>query len=151
MAKLEFSLPTTLGTTKSLSEHSGRVVLLIAESRTHSEINKLFKDQIKAFVEKNASVAKSVDLVAVALLGKEPQILRSVIEKTVGHMAKASGLDCLWLDWSDSLPKKLGVPHQVSAPCYALLDGGGHVIWAAYGQISETQQQKLLSLIKSSI
>lgn len=153
MAKIDITLPTTTGEVASLSSLRGKAVFIVAEARSHSKINEAFKSEIQSFVQSNAAVASKIELVVIALLGTEqsPPMLRPLITAGLTHIAQASGIPRIWIDWKDESPAKFGVPPRTNSPCYALINKDGDVVWGAYGAIGTASKQALMETLKKPI
>lgn len=106
---IDFSLDTTSGQKRSLSELRGKVVLLIVESQEARGQNQALQDYLKAQAQASQELLSRLALVPVASLSKvgASPIARSMAKPIIAAAAKSSGME-IWLDWEGSVLKALG-------------------------------------------
>lgn len=145
---LDITLPTTAGETRSISRYRGGIVLIVAEGRSHLQINAAFKKGLEAFVKQSPKVAKQVELVAIAQLQKEPSFARSIVDAFVAAEARRTNT-VIWLDWQGEAMTAIGQRRDTDTPAYLLLDREGEVRWGRFGKIHKEHEQALLETIQN--
>jgi len=137
-APVDFALEETSGTTRTLHEARGRIIVLFFENREHTEDNRDLKLTLHRFLVDN-HLEDQVRVYAVADVHSIPGLMRDVARAAIRGIADQYGIQIL-LDWDGAL---LAPPFRMSetAANVALLDREGRIAWrhtGAFGEADDT-------------
>lgn len=137
-APVDFALEETSGTTRTVHEASGRIIVLFFENREHTEDNRDLKLTLHRFLVDN-HLEDQVRIYAVADVHSIPDLMRDIARTAIRSIADQYGIQIL-LDWDGAL---LAPPFRMSetAANVALLDREGRIAWrhtGAFGAADDT-------------
>jgi hypothetical protein len=131
-APTDFSLEETSGTTRTLTEARGRVIILFYEDREHTEDNVELKRELHQYIADN-HLEEQVRVYAVADVHSIPGAIRDMARAVIRAIASEYGIQIL-LDWEGAL---LASPFSMTAGAanVVLFDTAGRVAWRFVGEL----------------
>lgn len=142
---VDFSLPTTAGRERSLSQLRGKAVVLFYETRGTISQNQHVKDAMGARLNRERALANRITLIAscnVAEYNSWPS--QYFAREAISAVARSQRIE-LWLDWNRTLISRLGLRDGVSN--IVLFDRGGVLRERHAGRIADAQVGALIDRI----
>jgi len=142
---VDFSLPTTAGRERSLSQLRGKAVVLFYETRGTITQNQHVKDAMGVRFNRDRTLANRIALIAacnVAEYNSWPA--QYFAREAISAVARSQRIE-LWLDWNRTLISRLGLRDAVSN--IVLFDRAGVLRERHAGRIPDAQVEALIDRI----
>lgn len=142
---VDFSLPTTAGRDRTLSQMRGKAVVLFYETRGTISQNQHVKDAMGVRFNRDRALANRVSLIAscnVAEYNSWPS--QYFAREAISAVARSQRIE-LWLDWNRALIARLGL--RDGASNIVLFDRSGVLRERHAGRIADAQVGALIDRI----
>ncbi|MFO0675082.1 MAG: redoxin domain-containing protein [Polyangiaceae bacterium] len=147
-APVDFTLETSAGKNRSLSEHRGKVVVVFYEDRHHTETNARTKEALARYGEKEKLGEKVVILAVANLKGLDFVPASSFARKAIRAIASRVGIE-IWMDWKGAVATALGAADADAN--VVVVDKSGAVTMRARGAVSESDEKALFEAVKNAL
>lgn len=141
-APVDFTLPTTSGRDRAVSQFRGKVVVLFYETRGTITQNQHVKDAMGARFNRDRTLANRFSLIAacnVAEYNSWPS--QYFAREAITTVARSQRIE-LWLDWNRTLIQRLGLRDGTSN--IVLIDKLGRIRERNWGRVAEANVNPLL-------
>ena len=139
---VDFSLPTTSGRDRNLSQFRGKVVVLFYETRGTITQNQHVKDAMGVRFNRDRALANRFTLIAacnVAEYNSRPS--QYFAREAITTVARSQRIE-LWLDWNRTLIQRLGLRDGTSN--IVLVDKLGRIRERNWGRVADANVNALL-------
>ncbi|MBL8682065.1 MAG: hypothetical protein JNK05_23055 [Myxococcales bacterium] len=141
-APVDFTLPTTSGRDRAVSQFRGKVVVLFYETRGTITQNQHVKDAMGARFNRDRTLANRFSLIAacnVAEYNSWPS--QYFAREAITTVARSQRIE-LWLDWNRTLIQRLGLRDGTSN--IVLIDKLGRIRERNWGRVADANVNALL-------
>jgi predicted transcriptional regulator len=141
-----FSLPTTAGATRSISQYRGRVVILFYEDRNSTSQNEHVKQAIARAHRADPQVTQQFALVPIANVGAYNfWPAEYFAREAITAVARANHVE-LWFDWDGQLIRSLRLRDNASN--VVVLDRRGRVRYHRAGRVPDAEVASFVALLR---
>lgn len=134
---VDFTLPTTEGRTRSVSQYRGRVVIIFYETRDSTNENQQVKDALGQRLRADPSLVQRFMLIPVANVGDYNfWPAHTFAREAISAVANSQHV-VLWFDWNHALTQRLGMRDGTSN--IVVLDRDGRVRFRRLGPMRATE------------
>lgn len=144
----DFALEETSGTTRTLLEARGRIVIVFYEDREHTPDNQELKHTLHRYVLDNG-LRPQLTTYGVASLSGTSGVVRELARAAIRAIAAQYGIQIL-LDWEGAL-QRAPFDFPASGSTIALFDREGRLRYRVTGAHSAAQQTELFRTLRRLI